>query len=179
MVVMGFQADAKAIVEAARDECSNYRDSFGSRIPLYSLTERLAMYMHAHTLYSAVRPFGVSVLLGSYESDGPHLYVIEPSGLSFAYFGCAIGKAKQSATTEIEKLKINDLSPEEMIKEAAKIIYTVHDEIKDKNFELDLSWVGANTKGVHQSVSRKLFDDAETFAKQALEEADDLDDEVE
>lgn len=23
-------------------------------------------------------------------------------------------------------------------------IYTVHDEIKDKNFELDLSWVGAS-----------------------------------
>ncbi|VDP47423.1 unnamed protein product [Schistosoma mattheei] len=128
-----------------------------------SLTERLAMYMHAHTLYSAVRPFGVSVLLGSYENDGPHLFVIEPSGLSFAYFGCAIGKAKQNATTEIEKLKMNDLSPEELIKEAAKIIYTVHDEIKDKNFELDLSWVGAT----------------ETFAKQALEEADDLDDEVE
>nr|CAH8855495.1 unnamed protein product [Trichobilharzia regenti] len=77
--------------------------------------------MHAHTLYSAVRPFGVSVLLGSYEGDGPHLYVIEPSGLSFAYFGCAIGKAKQNATTEIEKLKINDLSPEELIKEAAKM----------------------------------------------------------
>ncbi|KAH8870286.1 Proteasome subunit alpha type-3 isoform 1 [Schistosoma japonicum] len=179
MVVMGFQTDAKAIVEAAREECANYRNSFGSRIPLYSLTERLAMYMHAHTLYSAVRPFGVSVLLGSYESDGPHLYVVEPSGSYFAYFGCAIGKAKQNATTEIEKLKINDLSPEELVKEAAKIIYTVHDEIKDKHFELDLSWVGANTKGIHQPVPSKLFDEAETFAKQALEEADDLDDEVE
>ncbi|VDO58226.1 unnamed protein product [Schistosoma margrebowiei] len=123
-----------------------------------SLTERLAMYMHAHTLYSAVRPFGVSVLLGSYENDGPHLFVIEPSGLSFAYFGCAIGKAKQNATTEIEKLKMNDLSPEELIKEAAKIL---------------------DTKGIHQPVPRKLFDEAETFAKQALEEADDLDDEVE
>lgn len=41
------------------------------------------MYMHAHTLYSAVRPFGIAVLLASYEDDGPHLYMIEPSGLSF------------------------------------------------------------------------------------------------
>lgn len=48
-----------------------------------SLVERIGMYMHAHTLYSAIRPFGVSLLLGSYEKDGPHLYVIEPSGLHF------------------------------------------------------------------------------------------------
>ena len=37
-----------------------------------------------------------------------------------------------------------------MIKEAAKIIYQVHDEVKDKMFELELSWVTAATGGVHQ-----------------------------
>ncbi|KER32732.1 hypothetical protein T265_01222 [Opisthorchis viverrini] len=79
------------------------------------------MYMHAHTLYSAIRPFGVSLLLGSCEEDGPHLYVVEPSGLSFAYRGCAIGKAKQNATTEIEKLKPMELSSNDLVKEAAKM----------------------------------------------------------
>ena len=29
----------------------------------------------------------------------------------------------------------------ELVKEAAKIIYQVHDEVKDKMFELELSWV--------------------------------------
>ncbi|CAH8542022.1 unnamed protein product [Dicrocoelium dendriticum] len=96
-----------------------------------------------------------------------------------AYRGCAIGKAKQNATTEIEKLKLTELSPEEIVKEAAKVIYTVHDEIKDKNFELDLSWVGECSRGVHEMVPQSLFQDAETFAKQALEDTDDLDDEVE
>jgi Proteasome subunit len=42
------------------------------------------MYMHAYTLYSAVRPFGCSVALGSYdEVDGPQLYMVDPSGVSF------------------------------------------------------------------------------------------------
>ncbi|TPP45927.1 Proteasome subunit alpha type [Fasciola gigantica] len=58
-------------------------------------------------------------------------------------------------------------------------IYTVHDEIKDKHFELDLSWVGECSGGVHAVVPQSLFQEAETFAKQALEDADDLDDEVE
>ena len=40
----------------------------------------------------------------------------------------------------------------ELVKEAAKIIYMVHDEVKDKMFELELSWVGEFTNGVHQKV---------------------------
>merc|ERR1719167_2189101 len=30
----------------------------------------------------------------------------------------------------------------EAVKEVARIIYVVHDEVKDKAFELELSWVG-------------------------------------
>jgi 20S proteasome alpha/beta subunit len=41
------------------------------------------MYMHAHTLYGGYRPFGVSVLLVSYENDEPKFYTIEPSGVSY------------------------------------------------------------------------------------------------
>lgn len=37
------------------------------------------------------------------------------------YYGCAIGKAKQAAKTEIEKLKIQDLDCNALIKEAARM----------------------------------------------------------
>ena len=41
------------------------------------------MFMHAYTLYSAVRPFGCSVILAAYEADGPQMYMIDPSGVSY------------------------------------------------------------------------------------------------
>lgn len=42
------------------------------------------MYVHAYTLYGSIRPFGVSCLLGSYDkAEGPELFVIDPSGVSF------------------------------------------------------------------------------------------------
>lgn len=42
------------------------------------------MYMHAYTLYSALRPFGCSVLFASYDSfDGPQLFCLDPSGISW------------------------------------------------------------------------------------------------
>ena len=85
------------------------------------------------------------------------------------------GKAKQSAKTEIEKLEMKNMTCKELVKEAAKIIYQVHDEVKDKMFELELSWVTKDTKGKHEPVPQKIHEEAETFAKEAMEEDSDSD----
>lgn len=150
---------------------------YGQLVPLKHLKRRVAQYVQAHTLYSSLRPYGASVLLGSWnEFDGPELYCIEPSGLAYGYNGISIGKAKQAAKTEIEKLKLSELTCEQLVKEAAKIIYIVHDEIKDKQFELELSWIGEFTGGKHEFVSKETFDKAEAFAKEALRPDSDSED---
>jgi len=59
------------------------------------------------------------------------------------------------------------------LKEATRIIYAVRDETKDKNVVLESSWVGEHTNGKHQIVPKQAADEAETYAKQAMEEADD------
>ncbi|KAJ8919493.1 hypothetical protein NQ315_002114 [Exocentrus adspersus] len=169
MAFSGLIADARQIVEIARKEASNYRLQYGVNIPLKYLNDRVSMYMHAYTLYSAVRPYGCSVILASYEENEPVMYLIDPSGVSYGYHGCATGKAKQSAKTEIEKLKLGNLSCKELVKEAAKIIYLVHDELKDKNFELELSWVCKESNGYHVKVPDSVFAEAEKAAKQAME----------
>lgn len=122
MAFSGLIADARQIVEIARKEAANYRSQYGTSIPLQYLHERISMYMHAYTLYSAVRPYGCSIILASCDStDGPSMYTIDPSGVTYGYYGCAIGKAKQSAKTEIEKLKLPGMSCRELVKEAAKM----------------------------------------------------------
>ena len=92
----------------------------------------------------------IAIDLFSYQ--GAELYCLEPSGVSYGYWGCAAGKAKSNAKTELEKINIQEKTCEELVKEAAKIIYMVHDEVKDKMFELELSWVGEFTNGVHKRV---------------------------
>uniref|UniRef100_A0A4W5M3B2 Proteasome subunit alpha type n=1 Tax=Hucho hucho TaxID=62062 RepID=A0A4W5M3B2_9TELE len=166
MAVAGLLADARSLSEVAREEASNFRSNYGHNIPLKYLSERVAMYVHAYTLYSAVRPFGCSFIFGSYDQDdGPQLYMVDPSGISFGYWGCAIGKAKQAAKTEIEKLQMKDMTCRELVKEVAKIIYIVHDEVKDKAFELELSWVGEVTNGKHELVPKDIRVEAEKYAK--------------
>lgn len=175
MAVSGLISDARQIAETARSEAANYRNKYGIGIPLKYLNDRVSMYMHAYTLYSAVRPFGCSVILGAYEADGPVMYMSDPSGVSYGYYGCAIGKAKQAAKTEIEKLKLSDMTCKELVKEAARIIYLVHDELKDKQFELEMSWVSKDTNGKHERVPQDVKVDAETKARQAMAEDSDSD----
>jgi len=177
--VAGLLADARAVVEIARDEAKNYRSEHGSPIPIKHLKDKVSHYMHAYTLYSALRPFGASVIMASYDKvDGPQLFCLDPSGLSWGYFGCAIGKAKQAAKTELEKLKLKELTVKELIKEAAKIIYVVHDEVKDKQFELELSWVTEETGGRHEWVPKDLYDEAERIAKESLRHSSESDEEI-
>jgi len=169
MAFSGLIADARQIVQIARKEAAEYRQQYGVSIPLKYLNDRVSMYMHAYTLYSAIRPYGCSIIMASYEDGEPVMYTIDPSGVSYGYHGCATGKAKQSAKTEIEKLKLGTMSCKELTKEAAKIVYLVHDELKDKNFELELSWVCKDSNGFHQRVPENVFQDAEKAAKQAME----------
>jgi len=121
-------------------------------------------------LYGSIRPFGCAILLGVYDKRGPQLYMIEPSGVSYGYFGVAIGKGKQAAKTEIEKLNLSALSSREAIVEVARILHSVHDPVKDKEFELELSWVCDDSARVHQLVPKELRDDAERRAKAIIEE---------
>uniref|UniRef100_A0A8C4S9B4 Proteasome subunit alpha type n=1 Tax=Erpetoichthys calabaricus TaxID=27687 RepID=A0A8C4S9B4_ERPCA len=163
MAVAGLLADVRSLAESAREEVSNFRSNYGHDIPLKHLLDRVAMYVHAYM-------FGCSFMLGSYdEDDGAQLYMVDPSGVSYGYWGCAIGKAKQAAKTEIEKLQMKDMACRELVREVAKIIYIVHDEVKDKAFELELSWVGEVTNGRHEFVPRDIKEEAEKYAKESLE----------
>jgi len=179
MAAAGLVTDARQLAEIARDEAATYRSDYGSPIPLPHLVQRVSAYMHAYTLYSSIRPFGATSMLGSWSKEaGAQLYCIEPSGTGYGYWGCAAGKAKSAAKTELEKIKMTEMTCAELIKEAAKIIYQVHDEVKDKMFELELSWVGEFTDGVHKRVPEDILQNAERFAKSALEEDSDSDEDM-
>jgi 20S proteasome subunit alpha 7 len=98
------------------------------------------------------------------------------------YYGAATGKGRQAAKSELEKLNLADgeLSLEEGVKEAARIIYVAHDDNKDKEFELEMTWISSlngPTKGRHEEVPKELREEAEKLAKKALEGDDDEDEE--
>ena len=57
---------------------------------------------------------------------------------------------------EIEKLKLGEMTCRDVLKDVARIIYSVHDDVKDKEFELELSWVCEESGWTHKQVARML-----------------------
>ena len=51
----------------------------------------------------------------------------------------------------------------------------VHDEAKDKDFELEMTWICPESKNRHSKVPKVLLDEAETLAKAALDDTMDED----
>jgi len=172
----GLIADARQLLNRARAEAKQYKNFYHEPIPGKILAERLASFVQNYTLYANMRPFCTSVLLGTFDHDGPQLHMIEPSGHQFGYFAAAIGKGKQGAKGELEKLKLNDLTCKQALKEVARMIYSIHDDVKDKEFELELSWICKETNYEHQLVPKELLAEAEKYAKSSLQE--DMEEEV-
>lgn len=171
MCIAGLVADSRQLVNRARSEANNYNSSYGEEIPPAILAERLGMYTHAHTLYWSVRPFCCAVLMGCIdeESKTPSLFMVEPSGLVYKYKGNAIGKGKQAAKTEIEKLMANEnLTCEQALVDVAKIIHKVHDE-KDREFELEMSWICPQSNYQMRMVPEALVKTSEDEAKKRIE----------
>jgi len=204
--------DGRHFVDRAREEARAWRSTFKTPIPTADLASRMGGYMQAYTLYQSVRPFGITAIVGGFDSEleapvdgevgrgpsvgaggkvegkkhgGPFLYMIEPSGLYWGYYGAATGKGRQAAKAELEKLDLagdgaESLTLEQAVKEAARILYVAHDDSKDKEIELEMSWisgVSGPTKGQHQEVPKALREEAERLAKKALQDSDDEDDE--
>lgn len=180
MVIAGLATDGRQIVNRGREECTNYKNAYAEEMPSHMLAERLGLFVHQYTLYWSIRPFGCSVLLGDVDPDTkkPSLFSVDPTGLVFKYKGHALGKGRQIAKTEIEKLLGSagaaELTCKDALKAVAKIMHKVHDE-KDTNFELECAWICGDSNYKFAYVPDEMVKEAEDKAKKELEDEDDVD----
>lgn len=178
----GLIPDGRRLINRGRDEADSWRSIYKVPVPTPSLVNRLSSFTQAYTLYNSVRPFGVSTIIGGLDIDEagngtPYLYMIEPSGASWGYKGAACGKGRQLAKSELEKLDLENLSAKEALREAAKIIYLAHEDSKDKDFELEMTWVSLNeTKGKHEFVPEDLLEEAKQWALNDINGDDEMED---
>ncbi len=182
LAITGFVADGRQIVNRAREEADNYNSLYGHKIVPSVLSNRLALYVHYFTTHGSLRPFGSTSLLAAYDEDikEAQLYMIEPNGMMFRYFGCAAGKGANAAKTEVEKLLSKrgeaGITCMEAIDECARIMHTIRDPSKDKPFELEMGWLYEGNGYTQELVPAEIVKAAETKAKSTLESGIDVDD---
>jgi len=92
-----------------------------------------------------------------------------------------MGKGRQQAKSELEKLKLAEMSCRDAVYEVARMyvlaiqysmdltllrsIFSVHDDVKDKDFEFELSWVCDDSNREHEFVPQPLLQQVIAKAK--------------
>ena len=123
-----------------REEAKQYEDMYGIRIPGKIIAERIAQKCQMKTIYASYRPYGASIVFATHDIMQPFsLWMVEPSGACFQYYGCASGRGKQLVRNEIEKANFKDMTCDEALPAFVKILLKSQDEMKEKKQELELS----------------------------------------
>lgn len=180
----GFLPDARVAVSRAMDEAAYYEESYDCKIPPKLCAERLGDYMHYFTLHSSLRAFGAACVLAGRDQETNELVLtmVEPNGANYTYYGVAVGKGKQAAKTELEKLNLHKTpcTSIEAVQHITKILTLLHQENKDnegKKLEIELSWICKDSDYNHVGVPKNIIADAKQWAQEQLEEDEEDDDE--
>jgi 20S proteasome subunit alpha 7 len=126
--------------------------------------------MHSHTLYWMYRPFGCGVIVGNMEKDkAPSLHMMDPSGTCYEFYHCAMGKGKQVANTEMDKIDLKNINCADAVYTMAKILHKSHEESREKKYELEMTWICPQSGFAHQHVPKELLKEASARAQKDIE----------
>ena len=125
-VVNGIVPDGRALMNKGREEAAQYKQMFGVNIPGQAIADRLALKAQMNTVYAQYRPFGSSMMLCCHDNMlGPSLWMIEPSGTCYQYYGCSSGRGRQMCRNEIEKTNFRELTVQQALPKVAKVLLPV------------------------------------------------------
>lgn len=122
--IAGLTADARTLAKWMRNECLNHKYVYGTSKSAGSLVTDLADRHQRTTQTYVRRPYGVGLLVASYDKSGPHLYQTCPSGNVYEYYATAIGARSQSGRTYLEKIHegLGDMSKDDLIMHAVRAL---------------------------------------------------------
>eukprot|EP00927_Polykrikos_kofoidii_P067699 TRINITY_DN63149_c0_g1_i1.p1 TRINITY_DN63149_c0_g1~~TRINITY_DN63149_c0_g1_i1.p1 ORF type:complete len:271 (+),score=38.65 TRINITY_DN63149_c0_g1_i1:75-815(+) len=165
----GLNADARVLVNKTRIECQSYRLNVEDAPTVDYVARFIARTQQKYTHRGGVRPFGISTLIGGFDSNAkPQLFQTDPSGTYYAWKATAIGKNSKSVCDFLEKKYVEDMDEDATIRLAIKGLLEVT-EASGKNIEVivirkesPIKWL---TEEEVDPLVKELDDSAEKMAK--------------
>ncbi|AFZ80743.1 proteasome subunit alpha type, putative [Theileria equi strain WA] len=140
----GLIADAKTLVDHARSECVNHTFVYNEKMPIKSCVEAIAdIALEFSDVFDSKkkktmsRPFGVALLVGGVDAEGPVVWCVDPSGTIIKYKAAAIGSAQEGAEAILLQRYHDDMSLQEAEILVLEILRQVmEDTMTVKNIEM-------------------------------------------
>ncbi len=140
----GLVADARVLVDRARVECQVHRITYGEPIDVELLAKKICDFKQLYTQHGGVRPFGIALLIAGV-NEAPRLFETDPSGALIEYKATAIGAGRSTAMEIFENEYRDDLTKDEAIDLALKIMNEVTDG-KMSETSIDMAVVELETQ---------------------------------
>lgn len=140
-IVSGLIADSQRLIEPARAEAHYHRFLYKEPIPLKSTTQAVADLTlgfgegdKTSKKKSIARPYGVSLLLGGIDEQGPGLYQMDPSGTVVGFVAKGVGSAEQGINSLLEK----HFKGDESLEDAEVLALSVLRQVMEEKIKGDL-----------------------------------------
>ena len=123
VAIGGLAADANLLIDYSREYSQNYFFKYKSLTPVENVVKYISDVMQMKTQFGSSRPYGAGFLFAGWDKNfGYQLYNTEPSGIYNAWKAHAIGKNDQSAQSSLKQYYENDISLNDGLKLAVKVL---------------------------------------------------------
>lgn len=128
----GLLADARILIDYARDVALSHRFIYDEPIDVEFLTKAICNLKQQYTQFGGARPFGVALIVAGIDRHGARLFQTDPSGVYIGYLATAIGAESGTITEYLEKNYKHDLDIGECVELAVRALASAV-EITDSN----------------------------------------------
>jgi proteasome alpha subunit len=146
----GHVADARQLIDYARQQTQVNRLRYGEAIGIETLTKEVTDYIQQYTQVGGARPFGVALLIGGMENGEPRLYETDPSGTPYEWKAVAIGAERRDLQDYLEEHYVEEADLAGGISLALETLASTDEE------GLDPEGVGVGTVDAETGEFRRL-----------------------
>lgn len=132
----GLLADARILIDYARDVALSHRFIYDEAIDVEFLTKAICNLKQQYTQFGGARPFGVALLIAGIDRHGARLFQTDPSGVYIGYFAAAIGAESGTIMEYLEKNYRYDVGMSECIELALRALTTAVEVTDGANIEV-------------------------------------------
>lgn len=151
----GILSDARVLIERSQVKAQQYRVTYDSPIDTATVVKDVCSLKQLCTQSGGLRPFGVSLLIAGIDSDGPHLYETDPTGIFFEYKASVIGEAE----TEVEEFLHKNYKPEISLEQGMKLCFQVLSKVLGDQYKaerIDCAYINIDKKMFTRMNKEKL-----------------------
>ncbi|WP_410767231.1 archaeal proteasome endopeptidase complex subunit alpha [Haloferax sp. DFSO60] len=132
----GHVADARKLVDFARQTAQRERLRYGEPMGVEALTKAITDDIQESTQYGGTRPYGASLLIAGYENGRGQLFATDPSGTPQEWKAVAIGGHREDIQGLLEEEYTDDLSLGDGISIAVRALRSSDEELTSEEISV-------------------------------------------